>query len=223
MPTPPQGYYNSAGKRLPSVTTIIGRFKDGAALSKWQFRMGFEQGTLHGLGKPYVDDSYAIGRDAADVGTLVHALVEDHILGRESALAADIDPRIRSGFEAYRSWERQSRLKIVATETRLVSEAHQFGGTPDAVGELEGQLVLLDWKTSNAVYVDHLVQLAAYRMLWNECRPDTPITGGSHLLRFSKEEGDFAHHYYPNLDDAEEQFLLFRRAYVLDQKLKRRV
>ncbi len=40
---------------------------------------------------------------------------------------------------------------------------------------------------------------------------DVPVTGGEfHLLRFSKEHADFAHHYWNELDDAWEQFLLLR-------------
>jgi hypothetical protein len=74
-------------------------------------------------------------------------------------------------------------------------------------------LVLLDYKTSNGVYSDMLIQLAAYKNLWEENRPDLPITGGCHLLRFAKERGDFAHHYFQELDDEWEQFLLFRQAY----------
>jgi len=80
-----------------------------------------------------------------------------------------------------------------------------------------------DWKTSNAIYPDHIIQLAAYKVLWEENHPDQPITGGFHLCRFSKEHGDFAHHFWSELDDAWEQFLLFRQAYDIDKKLKKRV
>jgi hypothetical protein len=81
---------------------------------------------------------------------------------------------------------------------------------------------LLDWKTSNAIYRDYLVQVAAYKWLWEEVHPDQPLTGGFHICRFAKEHGDFSHHYYPNLDEAWEQFLLFRRAYEIDKQLKKR-
>ena len=46
--------------------------------------------------------------------------------------------------------------------------------------------------------------------------------GGYHILRFAKESGDFAHHYYPNLDDGWEMFLCLRKAWDLDLKLKKR-
>jgi len=108
------------------------------------------------------------------------------------------------------------------TEITLVSEAHRFGGTPDAIGYLDGKLCLLDWKTSNAVYSDYLIQLAAYKVLWEENRPQYPLEGGFHLLRFAKEHGDFSHHFYPNLDEAWRQFVLLREAYDIDKQLKKR-
>ena len=41
------------------------------------------------------------------------------------------------------------------------------------------------------------------------------------IKRFAKEHGDFAHHYFPNLDDAWRQFVLFREAYDIDRELKK--
>jgi hypothetical protein len=81
----------------------------------------------------------------------------------------------------------------------------------------------LDWKTSNGVYQDYIIQIAAYRNLWEENYPDKPITGGFHLLRFSKEHADFTHHYWNDVDEGWEQFKLFRKAYDLDKILKKRV
>jgi hypothetical protein len=104
----------------------------------------------------------------------------------------------------------------------LVSEVYQFGGTPDAIGRVNGELCLLDWKTSNSVYSDYLLQLAAYRVLWEEINPDRPLMGGFHLLRFSKEHGDFAHHFYRDLSEAWEMFAHHRAAYGLDAALRKR-
>jgi len=113
-------------------------------------------------------------------------------------------------------------MEIVEQETPLVSEKYQFGGTLDAI-MVNGELALGDWKTSNAVYPDHIIQLAAYWKLWEENNPDRPITGGFHLCRFAKEHADFAHHFWADLTDAWEQFKLFRVAYDIDKKLKKRV
>ena len=42
MPTPQKGYTNSIGHKIPSTTTIIGRFKDAGALMWWANRLAYE-------------------------------------------------------------------------------------------------------------------------------------------------------------------------------------
>jgi hypothetical protein len=130
-------------------------------------------------------------------------------------------------FDAYKEWKAQTSLDVAEAEISLVSNVHRFGGTLDALF-VRGALALGDWKTSNSVYADYLIQLGAYAILWEENYPDRPITGGFHLLRFSKQERQddpvsFAHHYWSNLDLAKEQFLLYRRAYDIDKRLTKLV
>jgi len=221
MPTPKAGY-KIAGEKIPGTTTIIGRFKESGALVGWAYKTGRKHANDASKGLPDPGSLYAVTDDAANIGTIVHGLVDDDIHGRPYSLDNQ-DPRVLSAFEAYTKWKNQSGALIVATEMPLISTTHRFGGTPDAIASIEGQLCLLDWKTSNSIYTDHLVQLAAYRALWNENNSQQPLTGGSHLLRFSKEGGDFTHHYFADLSDAWEQFLLFRRAYDIDKELVKRV
>jgi hypothetical protein len=38
----------------------------------------------------------------------------------------------------------------------MVSEKHQYGGKPDYVGAVSGELSMVDWKTSERVYPDML-------------------------------------------------------------------
>jgi hypothetical protein len=208
-------YRDQQGQRLPSAATVIGRFKDSGGLIRWAYHCGRD-----GLD---LDDARERELDA---GTLAHAMVAAYLQGRRWRPAVPIDARLvdkaRSGFNAYRIWERTHRPAIEHTEIALTSARYRYGGTLDAVGMVEGKLALLDWKTSNAVYRDHLIQLAAYKGLWDETNPDRPITGGFHLCRFSKENGEFTHHFYPRLDAAWKQFRLFRRAYDIDALLRKR-
>lgn len=240
MPTPREGYYNKAGKRLVGTTSLISRFKDSGALIKWAYRKGLEHEGLRRDGKPYPTDLYDVTLEAADIGTAGHAMVERHINGEDPMAAPELarlpdasvegdsktaSPRERAinAYHQYVRWADTTKVKVVAQEMRLVSEKYQYGGTPDAIGEYDGQLCLLDWKTSNSVYSDYLIQLAAYKNLWEENYPDKPLVGGSHLLRFSKDSGDFSHHFFQDLDDAWQLFLLYRQAYTLDQQLRKRL
>lgn len=225
MPTPPKGYRLKDGTKVPGTTTIIGRWKDSGGLIHWAWEQGRD-----GLDYRHSRDS------AADAGTLGHWLVEQHISGiPETKIAAMFEARVDAegidrevadkaikAYSSYLGWENQTKLKVVEQEMLLVSEVYRFGGTPDAVGEIDGKLCLVDWKTGNALYRDHLVQVAAYKYLWEENHPDRPITGGFHICRFSKDFGDFAHHYYDELDLAWKQFVLFREAFEIDKSLKKR-
>ena len=211
-------YKDEDGKRVPSVTTIIGRFKESGALLYWANSQGLDGKTLDEARKP-----------AATAGTMAHNLVEAHLNKQpEPELRGDpeIIEKAVSAFKSYQNWQEMTSLEIRHTEVPLVSAAHKFGGCLDAIGivkSMNNGLALVDWKTSNSVYADYLYQLAAYAILWNENYPETPITGGYHLCRFAKEEGDFGHHYYPSLDEEKETFLMMRDLYDRVKKTEKRV
>jgi hypothetical protein len=222
MPTPKAGYFLKDGTKVPGTTTVIGRFKDSGGLLHWAFKQGKE-------GKARLYDE---AEKAADIGTCAHGMVEGRIKGASDAEISKYvaetlkDPAMIeqavSAFKAYEKWAAQTAVRVVEQEIQLVSEKYRYGGTPDAIGLIGNELCLLDWKTSNSVYQDYLIQLAAYRNLWEENFPDRPITGGFHLLRFAKSHGDFAHHYFANLDNAWRAFVLMRELYDIDKELKKR-
>lgn len=220
MPTPKQGYRLADGTRVPSVTTIIGRYKDSEALKHYWYQQGLD-------GKPLYEHS----QKAADVGTCAHAMVEKSLRGEtpdeiakylSATLPVEMRHQALSAYNAYENWKKNFGVEIIEQEIQLVSEKYRYGGTPDAIGMVGNHLVLLDWKTSNAIYEDYLYQLAAYKNLWEENRPQAPITGGFHLLRFSKDKGDFSHHFFSELHDEWEQFKRYREAYETSKRTKKR-
>lgn len=216
MGRPAGGYYLD-GKRIPSVTTIISRFKPAGGLIHWAWQQGVD-------GKDYRET-----RDkAADAGTIAHSMVEADIHGHQfnyGGVDAEVLARAEGAFQAYKEWKAQTNLRVAETEVSLVSREYRFGGTLDAMFIRE-KLSLGDWKTSNAIYPDYLIQLGAYALLWEEHYPERPIQGGFHLLRFNKADSPsdpvaFSHHYWSDLELAKKQFLLFREAYELDQRLSK--
>lgn len=217
MATPKKGYFTTDGIKVPSVTTVIGRFKESGALIRWAYKQGE-------LGVPLYEKRDA----AADVGTYVHSMIEAFLATGEvgisppAGMSDENVEKAASAFGAFRSWLDGSRLKVTPLEQHFVSEAVRFGGTPDAIAvEPDGTRSLLDWKTSKTFYPDQLVQVAAYRALWNETHEDTPIDGGVHIVRFGKDGGDFSHNYFPathrKLIAGWRQFVLFREAFDLDK------
>jgi hypothetical protein len=214
-PMATQPYKDRSGRRIPSVTTIINRFKDSGGLLYWANQQGLEGKTL--------DESR---HEAVAPGTIGHLMVEAHIQGQEYSpeqYPVELLARARAAFAAYLAWEKMTAIRFRHTEVALTSEKHRFGGTFDAIGLIGNELVLCDWKCANAVYPDHLYQLAAYKILWEENYPDHPIVGGFHLCRFAKELGDFSHHCLPSLDEEAETFLFMRALYDRVKLTEKRV
>ena len=231
MATPKSGY-SLNGEKYPGTTTVIGRFKDSGGLLHWAFAQGklAEQGKIQKL--------YDKANEAADIGTAAHSAIETHVNGGNPEAAINTllqvpEDRLKAmnAFALYLKWEQQTGIKMISKyqEIQLVCPQYKFGGTPDAIGEINGEIVLLDWKTSNGVYQDYIIQLAAYQHLINngvrmsDGKPlDFKVSKGAHLLRFAKEHPDFGHRYFGDLDKAWRQFVLFREAYEIDKELKKR-
>lgn len=213
MGRPKDGYYLKDGKtRVPSVTTILGRFKECGGLIAWAWQLGMER-----------KDYREVRDSAADAGTMAHAAVEAFLHGQPFAFPeSDLGKKATTSFEAFREWAAQSNLVCTHTEVGMVSEAHRYGGTMDAL-LVSGRRAVGDWKSSNALYPEYLCQIAAYGILWEENHPEEPITGGYHLLRFDKTHGDFTHKWWGELETAKKAFLLMRELYECDKELKQRI
>jgi len=210
--------YRVNGVRVPGVTTVIGTSLgwNKGALMHWAWTEGKE-------GRNYRDTQ----QSAADAGTLAHAMVEARIRKQDFVApptASPDDLRLAGlSFSAFEEWFTGTRVELIETEVHLVSEAYRFGGTPDAIGRMKGNVCLLDWKTSRGIYAEYLIQLAAYQHLWDMNRPKTPITGGIHCCRFDKSTGGFSHHWWPNeaLIPAWKSFIRLRDLYDLERLMKK--
>lgn len=214
MPTPRQGYKTKDGSRVPSVTTILGRYKESGALIHWAWNLGKEG-----------QDYRQVRDNAADAGTVAHTMIERWLRGEPADdidAAVDVYARGRNGFENFLRWAEEARPRVIETEVYLVSEAHRFGGTFDAVIALgdSDELILADWKTSKAVYDDHVWQMAAYGLLWRENFPDRKISG-YRLMRFDKETMAFEGHVYGDLSASEAHFLNLNAAYQSEKLAKK--
>ena len=217
-------YKNAEGKRVPSVTTILSRFKESGGLIHWANQAGLDGKTLEEARMP-----------AATAGTMAHSLVESHLHGEahppwDARSDRETVEKSEAAFKVFLEWKKQSTLVFRHTEVALVSEKHQFGGRIDAIAEKNptdeeppiNNLVIVDWKTSNRIYDAHIIQMAAYRILWEENYPDHPITG-FHLCRFATEDGDFAHHYFPMLGQEAEAFVIMRDLFNRMKMIEKRV
>jgi len=144
------------GTAVPGVTTILGVLNK-PALVKWANNLG-----LQGIDSAkYVDEKAAIG-------TLAHQMIADYLRGKETDTSEYSKVQIDQAENAVLSffeWEKSHHIEIVLVEEPMVSEQFHFGGTIDCLGTINGELWLIDFKTSKGIFPEMMIQAVAYRQL----------------------------------------------------------
>ncbi len=152
-------YYLGDKTLVPGATTVV-NLMNKPALVKWANNLG-----LQGIdATKYVDK-------AAAIGTLIHALVEGHITGKEvnteeySALEIEL---AQNGFAKYLNWEKQHNIEPIFNEQAFVSERYKYGGTLDFYCKIDGKYTLVDFKSGKGIFNEHFLQVSAYANLLKE-------------------------------------------------------
>ena len=203
---------------FPSVTTVLGIISK-PALIPWARNVAFDavraslanKGGMAWVTPDWINDVVAEGRRlhdeakdaAADFGTEAHALIEAVISGIEPAVPQEMR-QVIAGFEA---WREGTGLDIQFTETPVYSTKHRYAGTMDAVAYRGRTQICLDWKTSNGLYPEYALQLAAYAKALEEMT-GRPVDE-AWVIRFGKVEAEFEAKRVIDLDAA---FAAFRSA-----------
>ncbi len=107
---------------------------------------------------------------AADRGTRIHHVAEQHVLTGE-VIGHDAD--IAAQVKQYLRFREQFQPTYEASELTVISRAHGFGGTLDAIArlgwcppkyrDLVGAPAVVDIKSGKGCYREYALQLAAYR------------------------------------------------------------
>jgi genome maintenance exonuclease 1 len=143
------------GTRLPSVTTVLGAQKKDAIMA-WRKRVG-------------EDVANTISKKATGRGTNVHTLCERY-LNNESL--GDIMPDAKEMFYTLKPYLNKIN-NIHYQEQALWSKQLGMAGRVDCIGEYDGVLSSIDFKTSKRIkshedIEDYFWQTSAYALMYEE-------------------------------------------------------
>lgn len=186
----------------PGVTTILSTINK-PALVPWAARLTAETYTrlvterlaaadltvkgLAAIEKEAKGAPRAIAREAAGIGSTVHAWAEQYAQGQPADLPDD--PRARNAIDAFTDWCEAHHVLFRATEVRVYSRAFDYAGTFDFLAEVDGRLMLGDYKVSSGIYPEHCFQTAAYAQAYGEMTGET--VRDRIVVCFDKKTGQF--------------------------------
>lgn len=154
-------YYKSPkGNLLPSVTTVIGDYfkKDNKSLEEWRARVGYEEANK-------------IMLQAAHKGTAFHQICEDY-LNNVTDYKKDKNPIALSLFNQAKPFI-DGIDNIRGVEMRMYSDNLMMAGTADCIAEYNGQLSVVDFKTTKNIkkrewISNYFCQATAYSIMYEE-------------------------------------------------------
>lgn len=156
-------YVTPEGKKLPSVTTVVGAQKK-QAIMEWRKRVGEEVANR-------------ISKQATTRGTNMHTLCE-YYLNNEPKPPGVVMPDAKEMFISIKPYLNKIN-NIHYQEVGLWSLRLGLAGRVDCIGEYEGQLSVIDFKTSKKIknredILDYFWQCTAYALMYEEL-VGTPI------------------------------------------------
>lgn len=144
-------------EKYPSITTMLGA-KEKPHLVEWRNMLG-------------EDKAKKEMQRAADRGTAVHTMIENYLNNQEIPTKGFAPEHVREF--------NQVRLKlnkinnIYTQEIALYSDVLKIAGRVDCIGEYEGKLAVIDFKTSNgdkknSMIEDYWLQTTFYALAFQE-------------------------------------------------------
>jgi hypothetical protein len=158
-------YLGSNDQYYPSVTTVLEVYPKGHGFMQWLKDIG--------------NNADEVVKRASEQGTKVHNAIEQYLKGVQLDWQVDGVTRytleewlmILKFVEFYETY----KPEVIAVEVEMVSDDLKLGGTIDLVCKINGQVWLIDNKTSNAIHTSHELQLSAYAKMWNDTHPEATI------------------------------------------------
>jgi len=159
--TTDERWYQIGETFLPSVTWICGHYPKGIAFYKWLADKGW-------------DEAEAIKSAAGDKGSKVHKAIEDILKGKtvkydskyrnpSTEELEELTPQEYGCVMSFVDWAKETNPEVIATEYTVINQELGYAGTVDFKAKINGQVYLIDLKTSQQVWPEHELQVSAYK------------------------------------------------------------
>ena len=157
---PDSRYYRRNGEYYPSITYVLSYYPKGKYFEDWLKQVGFA--------------ADHIVKRASEEGTQVHGMIEDYLNGKELSFLDDFDnpqynPDVWQMFIKFVDWWETYNPTLIEPEVHLFSDKYKVAGTCDLVCEIDGELWIIDFKTSNHLQTTYDLQTAIYAQCFEEC------------------------------------------------------
>lgn len=211
---PHQKYRGKDGDELPSVTHIIGKHVSIQQLVPWAHKLGKEGKCLE-----------KHGGKKRRIGSIFHFGAQGFLEGFKCDLSLCAKDEVECAEEmidGFKKWWWKSGLDRIHCEIQLASDKLGYGGTIDLIArDKQGRLVLVDFKTSSSLKPQYELQMAGYKLLYEDCHPFDDDIEAVKLLRIGYDN-DIEERNFEDLTPQMEAWKAILRFYSAYKKIEDR-
>ena len=221
-------------EQVPSVTTIL-NVLNKPALVEWATRVVCDrvEQDIRALvaGSSFSVDQifkviaaartahHELREEAAEIGVNTHDWLSQYWKGYLSGVCPPMpeDPKVQNCINAALDWFQTKNIKPLFVEQPQYSRIHKISGRSDLIAEVDGQLSVVDYKSTRSLYPECAIQMAAYAKFHEEQHQALPAVRWG--LRLNKEDGTFEARRYPP-ETLDLDFSSFMACYTIYDRMK---
>ncbi len=222
-------YFDSKGNRLISVTGATSIIDKSGALMGWTAKMiglfleenwernrAYTQTEISTLIVRAKSEYRKVQKEAQDIGTDIHAWIEDWIAGKKPDMPSD--ERVVNGITGFLKFQEEHKYKWIESEKMVYSRKHNYVGFFDAMARKGSKRILVDFKSTNEkidpktgevievpVYSESAFQTAGYQLAEEE--ETKKKIDYRMVIAFGKRTGAFGFKEFKDNDQDKEVFL----------------
>ena len=156
---PDSRYYRRNGEYYPSITYVLSHYPKGKHFQEWLKKVGYSADW--------------IVKKASEEGTQVHEMIEAYLNGEELKFLEHgrpmYAPNVWQMFLRFVDFWEEYKPTLIEVEVHLFSDELKVAGTCDMICEINGELWVIDFKTSNHLQTTYDLQTAMYAKCFEEC------------------------------------------------------
>jgi len=116
------------------------------------------------------NESERIKEEAGKRGGNIHSAIEKYLITNEiekelTSIEVDI---LNKFIKWFSELNQTKRVKIIGIEISGINREYNYVGTIDLILEIDGEVWIIDVKTSNYLHKSHNLQLSAYKHMYND-------------------------------------------------------
>lgn len=145
----------------PSSTWIAGYYPKGIGFYKWLAQKGWDEAEALKVAAGERGSKVHQGTELLDKGEEIK--IDSKLINPDTLEEEELTVEEYECLISYKDWFNETKPEVLATELTVFNEKEGYAGTLDRIMRIDGQIWVIDIKTSQTIWEEHILQISSYK------------------------------------------------------------